>query len=167
MLGFLPFNFNPATIFMGDAGSLLLGYLVVATILLFGEVRGTGPCLVTAALIVFALPITDTALAIFRRRMRGQGIFRPDNEHLHHILRRAGLSVRQTVAVLYTAAVGMAALGCTLVALELRWRYVLAVFVVLFGFVLATGYKYGQRQRMLMLEDEEARDAGEGVREEA
>ena len=149
LLGFLPYNFNPASIFMGDAGALLLGYLVVASILLFAEPAGGGPRLVTAALIIFALPITDTALAIFRRKMRGQGILEPDSEHLHHLLRQAGLSVRQSVAVLYGVAIALAVLGCTLVALQLRWRYVLAVFVVLFGFVLVTGYKYGERRRLL------------------
>lgn len=148
VLGFLPYNFNPATIFMGDAGSLLLGFLVVAAVLLFADVAGGGPRLVTAALIIFALPITETALTIFRRTMRGQHLLEPDTEHLHHMLRRAGLSVRQAVATLYAAAITLAALGCTLVALELRWRYVLGVFVVLFGFVLASGYKYGQHLRL-------------------
>ena len=149
VLGFLPYNFNPATIFMGDAGSLLLGFLAVATLLLFAAVPGSGPRLVTAGLIVLALPIADTALATVRRAMRGQPLFEPDSEHLHHLLRHSGLSVRQTVVLLYGAAAACAVLGCTLVALELRWRYVMAVFVVLFSFVLVSGYKYGQRQRLL------------------
>lgn len=148
LLGFLPYNFNPAAIFMGDAGSLLLGFLCTTTILLFATVP-QGMLLVTAALIVFALPITDTSLAIFRRKMQGQPIFSPDNKHIHHLLRRSGLTVRQSVAVMYSAAAMFAALGIAMVALEFRWRYILAVFVVLYGFIMVTAYKYGQRCAIL------------------
>ena len=95
--GFLPFNWNPATIFMGDAGSLLLGFLAVSAILLMGDVGNYSLKLVTASLVVFAVPITDTSLAIVRRKLRGQPIFAPDSQHLHHLLRRSGLSVRQSV----------------------------------------------------------------------
>lgn len=158
VLGFLPYNFNPATIFMGDAGSLLLGYLSVSIILLFAQVSGDGPKIVTAALIVFALPITDTSLAIFRRKMRGKPIFSPDNGHIHHLLRRSGLSVKQAVLVLYGAATIFATLGCALVVYELAWRYVMAVFVVLYAFVMVTAFKYGQRQ--LLMEQLAAGSAG-------
>lgn len=146
LLGFLPYNFNPATIFMGDAGSLLVGYLCVSAMLMFCR-YDNGQCLllVTASLIVFALPITDTSLAIFRRKMRGQGILSPDNEHIHHLLRRAGLSVRQSVLVLYLISGLFAALGVTMVAMELRWRYVLVVFVGLYSSIMVTAYKYGRR----------------------
>ncbi|MEX0654995.1 MAG: MraY family glycosyltransferase [Phycisphaeraceae bacterium] len=147
VLGFLPYNFNPATIFMGDAGSLLLGYLCVTTILLFAGATH-GLVLVTAALIVFALPITDTSLAIFRRKMQGKPIFSPDAQHIHHLLRRSGLSVKQTVFVLYSLAALFAATGVTLIWAELRWRYIMAVFVVLYGFVMVTAYKYGQQQQI-------------------
>ncbi len=145
ILGFLPYNFNPASIFMGDAGSLLLGYLSVASILLFAQ-KGVKDNLlmVTACLIVFALPITDTSLAIFRRKLRGKPIFSPDNQHIHHLLRRSGLSVKQTVMVMYGLAITFAVLGCTLVAMQLRWRYILAVFVVLYGFIMVISYKYSK-----------------------
>ncbi len=144
LLGFLPYNFNPASIFMGDAGSLLIGYLCISTILLFSQTGGRALLLVTACLIVFALPITDTSLAIFRRKMRGKPLFSPDNEHLHHLLRRTGMSVRRSVLVMYAMAMLFAILGVTLVALELRWRYVLAVFFTLYGFILVTAYKYSR-----------------------
>lgn len=148
MLGFLPYNFSPATIFMGDAGSLLLGYLCATTILLFTGTTGTGVLLVAACLIVFAVPIIDTMLAIFRRKLAGRPVFSPDTCHIHHMLRQAGLSVKQTVLVLYAASALFAAIGCTMVALRVG-PYILAVFVVLFGFVMVTAYKYGQRQVLL------------------
>ncbi len=143
LIGFLPYNFNPAKIFMGDAGSLLLGYLCVATILLFAQAQGT-LLMVTAALIVFALPITDTSLAIFRRKMQGRPIMSPDNGHLHHLLQRSGMSVRQTVLCLYGLGLVFASLGVTLVLLEARVRYVMALFVVLYLAIIIVAYRYGQ-----------------------
>lgn len=146
VLGFLPYNFNPATIFMGDAGSLLLGYLSAATMLMFSLTDDTHALLaVTAGLIVFALPITDTSLAIFRRKMQGMSMSTPDARHLHHLLRRSGLSVRQSVTVMYGVATLFAALGVALIALEFRWRYILAVAMVLYGFIFVTAYKIGLR----------------------
>lgn len=148
ILGFLPYNFNPASIFMGDAGSLLLGYLCVSSVLLFTDTPD-GPKLVTAALLVFALPITDTSLAICRRLVSGKSIFSPDNGHIHHILIRRGMSTRQAVLTLYGVSIGFAALGCAMVAFELRWRYVLAVVVVMYGFIIVTAFKTARNQVLL------------------
>lgn len=146
VLGFLPFNFNPATIFMGDAGSLLLGYLCAATMLMFAQTDDNYALLaVTAGLIVFALPIADTSLAIFRRKMQGISMSSPDARHLHHLLRRSGLSVRQSVLSLYVVAIMFMLLGVMLIALDFRWRYVLAVAMVLYGFIFVTAYKFGLR----------------------
>ncbi len=155
ILGFLPYNFNPASIFMGDTGSLLLGYLSVATILLFAHAGAKGPFFVMAALIVFAVPITDTALAIVRRKMRGKPLFSPDNQHIHHqlvgLMRSFGLSpnlsVKAAVFSIYGLATLFAVLGSAMI--YLRWRYVMAVFVFLFGFVIVTAYKSGHRQIVL------------------
>lgn len=143
ILGFLPYNFNPASIFMGDAGSLLLGFLSVSAILLFGDAQGWSLKLVTAALVIFAVPITDTSLAIVRRKLRGQPIFSPDNQHLHHLLRKSGLSVKKSVFMMYGAAIVFGALGVAMVALELQWRYSLAIFTVLYGFIMVIAFKYG------------------------
>jgi UDP-GlcNAc:undecaprenyl-phosphate/decaprenyl-phosphate GlcNAc-1-phosphate transferase len=153
VLGFLPYNFNPASIFMGDAGSLLLGYLCVASILLYADAGGNSLLLVTAGLIVFAVPITDTSLAIFRRKMQGKPILSPDSQHIHHLLRRKGLSVKQSVMVIYAFATMFAVLGYSMVALELRWRYVLAVFFVVYGFIVVTAYKYGRQYAILHPQD--------------
>ncbi len=155
LLGFLPYNFNPANIFMGDAGSLLLGYLCVSTILLFVHAATMGPFLVLAGLIVFALPITDTTLAIVRRKLNGQPIFSPDNQHLHHQLLRAvknlrlgpNLSVKLTVSLIYMIAAVFAMLGFAIIFF--RARYVLAIFLVIFSFVTVMAYKLGRQQAAL------------------
>jgi len=152
LMGFLPYNFNPANIFMGDAGSLLLGYLSVTTILLFAEKRPGGsvgdPQLVMAGLIIFAVPILDTTLALVRRKMRGASLFSPDNQHLHHQLVRSGLSVKQAVFVLYAISAGFAIVGASLVFV--RMRYVLSVFLVIFGFIVVMAYKVGHRQYLAL-----------------
>ncbi len=150
LLGFLPYNFNPANIFLGDAGSLLLGYLCASTIVVFAD----QPKLVVAALVVFALPITDTALAIFRRKMRRQPVFMPDNQHIHHqllrVMNHAGFrpstSIKLSVMVMYLLALVFTVLGCSLVFL--RWRFVMAVAAPLFAFVVVGAYKVGQRQSL-------------------
>ena len=134
LLGFLPYNFNPASIFMGDAGSLLLGYLGAAAILSFSDTGGHSVTYVVASLIIFAIPITDTSLAIVRRKLRGFPIFAPDNEHIHHLIRRTGLSVRASVLVLYGIAVLLVALGWLVAIAELQLRYVIpAVFALYVG----------------------------------
>lgn len=159
--GFLPYNFNPANIFMGDAGSLLLGYLSISTILQFTHVPNRGPLLVIAGLIIFALPITDTTLAIFRRKMRGQPILSPDNQHLHHLFLRwaqrfrigKGTSVKVAVISMYLLAAMFAVLGCTMMVVFTRWRYILAIFFAFFAFIVVTAYKAGHRHAMQMKED--------------
>lgn len=145
VLGFLPYNFHPANIFMGDAGSMLLGYLGASTILLFA---GTGDPdalkLITAGLVVFAVPIIDTVLAIARRRSLGMPLFGADNFHLHHQFIREGFTVRQAVAMLYIMATSFALFGCSL--LFLRFRYTAALFLVSVGFISIMAFKIGHRQ---------------------
>jgi small basic protein len=87
VLGFLPWNFNPAVIFLGDCGSLLIGYLLVVIILLLGEQGQTH--LVFAGLIIFSLPIMDTSLAILRRKLAGVSMSQADANHIHHLAKRA------------------------------------------------------------------------------
>lgn len=146
VLGFLPYNFNPATIFMGDTGSMLLGFLCISTILLFAEKSQDAPTLVMAGLTVFALPLIDTSLAIVRRKSRGQPIFSADNQHLHHQLIHSGMTVKQSVLTLYVMALGFAGLGFAMVSL--RFRFVLAVFLVVTCFVIVTAWKVGHRQHL-------------------
>ena len=133
VLGFLIYNFNPASIFLGDTGSLLLGYLCIVMVLMLGE-RGQTH-LVIAGLIVFALPIMDTALAITRRKMAGKPISEPDANHIHHLLMRKYGSVKKAVFVLYSisalfAIVGVTLAWVTLTDLVRAWMiYVIAALI--------------------------------------
>lgn len=110
-LGFLPYNFNPARIFLGDAGSMLLGY-VLGGLSVLGTYKSYTALSLLVPLAALGVPVADTALAIARRWRRGRPIFQADTEHLHHQLLRRGLSQRQTALVLYlvTAILGGGAL---------------------------------------------------------
>lgn len=98
-LGFLIYNFNPASIFMGDTGSTFLGFMI-AVIALLGYKAATVTSLIVPILILF-LPLMDTILAIFRRILRGENIGAPDKEHLHHQLLRLNKSTKKTVGIMY------------------------------------------------------------------
>lgn len=139
-LGFLVYNFNPASIFLGDAGSLLIGYLSVTIVMSFANLRpfdcpyapgpaphaadglpsltpdrgfeGMATLLVMCGLAMFGVPILDTALSIIRRWRAGVPFSTPDANHLHHRVKRAmGGSVRKAVLSLYGLELGLVLLG--------------------------------------------------------
>lgn len=99
-LGFLPFNFHPAKIFMGDGGSLFLGFML-ATLSIVGPVKSATIMAVIIPVLVLGLPIFDTAFAIFRRLVNHRPIMEADKGHLHHRLMAAGMGQRRTVLTLY------------------------------------------------------------------
>lgn len=98
-LGFLLHNFNPAKIFMGDTGSLFLGF-TISVIALLGFKATTLTSLVIP-IVILAIPIFDTALAILRRILKGEKITTPDKDHFHHQLLKMKFSVRSTVLIIY------------------------------------------------------------------
>lgn len=100
-IGFLPFNFNPAKIFMGDGGSQLLGFSIAALSIL-GTVKSATVIVMVLPALVLGLPILDTLMAIIRRTMRGQSISTADKEHLHHRILRAGFGQRRAVLLMYS-----------------------------------------------------------------
>ena len=157
VLGFLPWNFNPAVIFLGDCGSLLIGYLVVVSILMLGEKGDTH--LVFAGLIIFSLPIMDTALAILRRKLAGVPMSTADANHIHHIAKRELGGVKKAVLALYGISVTFAVLGVLLGALAIeqivRLRILYAISIVLFGAIGAVALKVALRNRWQMQTVEE------------
>jgi len=149
-LGFLPHNFNPATIFLGDCGSLLLGYVSVVIILMLGDEGKTH--LVFAGLIVFAVPIMDTVLAIMRRKLSGRSMSTADDQHIHHQLKRALGGVKRAVFALYGISGAFALVGFTLAALvvqdKIRFRVVYGMAIVLFGMIGVFAFKAARRQEL-------------------
>jgi len=109
VLGFLPYNIPPASIFMGDAGSMLLGFFVASMMAMFCQ-EGTARWFV-GAWAVFALPALDTGLAVIRRVLSRKSIFAGDRSHLYDQLVDRGMSVKQVVALFYFLATIAAVLG--------------------------------------------------------
>lgn len=139
-LGFLPHNFNPANIFLGDTGSLLLGYCTIVAVLMLGDTGATH--LVLAGLAIYALPIIDTTLAIVRRKVSGKKISDADDQHLHHMLKRA-LGVKGAVLVLYGIAGSFAVLGVLMS--EGRQRVIYALAMVVASFIGVTAFKIARK----------------------
>ena len=113
LLGFLRYNFNPASVFLGDCGSLLIGFLLGCYGVLWSQKSATVLGM-TAPLMVLAIPLLDTALAIVRRFLRRQHIFEADRGHIHHRLLARGLTPRRVVLLLY----GMCGIAAVLSLLQ-------------------------------------------------
>jgi UDP-GlcNAc:undecaprenyl-phosphate GlcNAc-1-phosphate transferase len=126
--GFLPFNRHPAKIFMGDAGSMLLGFMAAALMLLFAE--GV-PRWWMASVVVFGLPILDTAVALVRRLLNRRPLFVSDRGHIYDQMIDRGIPLRKTVAICYVLAGVYAVIG--LVMSQIRTWYAAGVHVFVFA----------------------------------
>jgi UDP-GlcNAc:undecaprenyl-phosphate/decaprenyl-phosphate GlcNAc-1-phosphate transferase len=100
ILGFLPYNFNPASIFMGDTGAQLLGFLLAA-ISIEGAIKSAAAFAIAVPILALGLPIYDTLFAVIRRKINGKPIMQADKGHLHHRLLDMGLSQREAVIIMY------------------------------------------------------------------
>jgi UDP-GlcNAc:undecaprenyl-phosphate GlcNAc-1-phosphate transferase len=139
VLGFLPFNFNPASIFMGDTGSMFLGFCCAVMIILMSQ--GQHWRWFLASMVMFALPVLDTALAFTRRWVNGRPLFSADKLHFHHQLVARGLSVKKTVLISYGLAVFFAFAGGLIAVV--RTRYAVAFYLIIFAYVIVAAYKMG------------------------
>ena len=115
ILGFLRFNFNPATIFLGDCGSLFIGFMLSALALEGATQKAPTVIAVAIPVVSFGLPILETMLSIFRRLISGKPVFTADREHIHHKLLQLGMSDRKVVIVLYAVSAVFALLSLFLV----------------------------------------------------
>lgn len=113
-VGFLRYNFNPARVFMGDTGGMLLGFMLGA-IAVEGALKGATSIALSIPVLTLGVPFFDTACAVLRRLLSGRPISQRDDQHLHHQLLRAGLSQRQAVLLLYLISAVLAAVALALV----------------------------------------------------
>lgn len=125
-LGFLFYNFPPASIFLGDSGSLYLGFTLATLGILTTQTASTALA-VAIPVVSCGLPILDTLLAMTRRFLRGERIFNPDRGHIHHRLRDLGHSPRKVALIMYAACAGFALLSLLLVQPAGRMTAVLFV----------------------------------------
>ena len=135
--GFLKFNFHPATIFLGDSGSLFVGFMLSALALAASQ-KGTTMIAVAIPVVSFGLPIMDVGIAVVRRYLSGKPLFGADREHIHHKLLKRGLSQRDAVFILYGVSAALALLSLAM----LHGGRIIALVLV----VLGTGIFVGVQQ---------------------
>lgn len=153
--GFLPFNFSPARTFMGDGGSLFLGYMIAVLSVISPLKRAT---MVGAIIPILALavPLFDTVFAIVRRLYRGQPIMQADKEHLHHHLLAAGFGQRRSVLVIY-GIVGIMGIVSVLISRELyKDAFFLALIAMLYlGIIIIPKQPIKDKKEEKNTDDEE------------
>ena len=155
-LAFLRYNFHPASVFMGDSGSLFLGTLI-AILSVSGVTRSQGIAVFIVPLVIAGVPVIDTATSIVRRIREGKRIDEADMEHVHHRMLASGMSQTRTVLILYAFSAILAFAGCFMGSFSgpRRWAAIailaVLVFIViwrmhLFGPVLQ--HYYRRRDKM-------------------
>lgn len=137
-LGFLPFNFNPAKVFMGETGSAFLGF-TLGIISIQGTLKSYAAISIAIPLLVLGVPLFDTTFAIIRRILTGKSIAEADRGHLHHRLIDMGLSQRQSVVIMYTAS---GALGLCAIVLADRGALSAIILLVSISIFIVGGARY-------------------------
>ncbi|QZY55511.1 glycosyltransferase family 4 protein [Crassaminicella profunda] len=144
-LGFLPYNFNPAKIFMGDTGSLFLGYML-ATISVFGLTKGAVAIATIVPVLALGLPIFDTTFAILRRMLNGRPIMEPDKGHLHHKLLSTGMGQKRTVLILYAIS-GIFGVSAALMSRSKGWDSLFIIIAACALMYISVGMQRYQKQK--------------------
>lgn len=148
-LGFMPYNLNPAKIFMGDTGALLLGY-VLSTVSIIGLFKFYAIISFAVPFLVLGLPLFDTAFAFFRRLFTGKNPMSPDRGHFHHRLIDLGLNQKQAVAILYAISVILGLSAVVIVtSSEIRAIILVLAFCVaaVIGFFVMKGRNGNSQQK--------------------
>lgn len=144
--GFLKFNFTPATIFMGDAGSLLLGFLL-ASITLLSSTKAPALLALLIPMVAVALPLFETVFAFVRRTLKGQHPFRGDRRHLHHRFLALGFSPRRTVLTFYYLTAYFGVVAYVLQRLEAKATLALVVIIGMGMLLLVENMRFLERTR--------------------
>ena len=172
LLGFLYYNFNPASIFLGDCGSLTIGFLLGCYGLMWNQHAHAGLGML-APLVALAFPMFEVGLSVFRRFLRNRPIFSSDKNHIHHRIQLLGLSHRDTALVLYGVAAMIAVVAVLQTILEPRLATVVLLlflaaayvgfrtlrypeFGILGKFLFAGGFRGTLRSNIHLLEYEES-----------
>jgi UDP-GlcNAc:undecaprenyl-phosphate/decaprenyl-phosphate GlcNAc-1-phosphate transferase len=153
--GFLRFNFHPATIFLGDSGSLFIGFLISA-LAIAGSQKSPTIVAVSIPLVSLGFPILDVVLSVVRRFIGGKPLFLGDRNHIHHKLLKRGLSQREAVLLLYTVTAGFGLISLVL----LHHAAAVALILALTGTAVLVGVqqlRYGEFGEMLSLMQHAAR----------
>src|SRR6185437_15652467 len=138
LTGFLRYNFNPASIFLGDSGALFIGFLL-ASLSVLGAQKATTAVAVITPILAFGLPVVDTGMTMARRLISGRPLFQGVGEHIHHMLLARGWSQRRVVMILYAvcAVFGLVAALSTKTSSPVNG---LVLFVIAVAVIIAVGH---------------------------
>ena len=158
-IGFMPFNINPAKIFMGDTGSMFLGY-TLAVMSVQGLFKFYAIVTFAVPFVVLGLPIVDTVFAIVRRLLKGQSPFAADRGHVHHRLVDLGFDQKQTVAILYalSAVLGLSAVVLTSSGEAKILILVLAVALAVFFGISVFAYDLKKEKEQVKKDEDNKKD---------
>lgn len=140
ILGFLPYNFNPASIFMGDTGAQLLGFLLAA-ISIEGAIKSAAAFAIAVPILALGIPIYDILFAMIRRKINGKPIMQADKGHLHHRLLDMGLTQRQAVIIMYLISAVLGSFAIIAMQISTQKSYFLLAMVMVVLVVIA--WKFG------------------------
>lgn len=139
--GFLIYNFNPARIFMGDSGSMFIGY-ILAVLSLRSQSKAHAVVSIMVPIIAMGVPILDTTLAFMRRILRHQSIFAADKQHIHHFLLSLGFNQRKTVLILYSISVLFTILSMVMIFNKNVDTFLIVLIFAIIVFVIITKLGY-------------------------
>ncbi|NLY51843.1 MAG: undecaprenyl/decaprenyl-phosphate alpha-N-acetylglucosaminyl 1-phosphate transferase [Firmicutes bacterium] len=139
-LGFLRYNFNPASVFMGDTGAMFLGFML-SSLAVEGALKGAATVAVAVPVVILGLPTLDTVFSVVRRVRNGLPFYKADRGHLHHRLLDLGLSQRQAVLLLYGTALVFGSLGVLLV--QAPPALGLGLLFLLLGLLISAANRWG------------------------
>lgn len=140
ILGFLPYNFNPASIFMGDTGAQFLGFLLAA-ISIEGAIKSAAAFAIVVPILALGIPIYDTLFAMIRRKINGKPIMQADKGHLHHRLLDMGLTQRQAVIIMYLISAVLGSFAILAMQISTQRSYFLLTMVMIVLVIIA--WKFG------------------------
>ncbi|EGY80202.1 MAG: MraY family glycosyltransferase [Peptoniphilus sp.] len=127
--GFLPYNFNPAKIFMGDTGALFLGFML-SYISIEGIMKSAAALTIIVPVLILGVPVFDTTFAMVRRKLSGKKIMQADKGHLHHRLLALGLTQKQTVLILYVISVIFGLLAIVVAEVDAKMGLFISALVI-------------------------------------
>ena len=128
-LGFLPFNFNPASIFMGDTGALFLGF-TLSFLAIEGVMKSIAMITIFIPVLILGVPVFDTTFAMIRRKLSGKSIAEADKGHLHHRLLRHGFNQKQTVLALYGVSMVFGVIGNIVSTMHEKNGLITAILII-------------------------------------
>ncbi|WP_057976862.1 glycosyltransferase family 4 protein [Caloramator mitchellensis] len=139
-LGFLPYNFNPASIFLGDSGAQLLGFLLAA-ISIQGAIKSAAAFAIAVPIIALGIPIYDTLFAMIRRKINNRPISEADRGHFHHRLLDMGLNQKQVVLIMYSVSIVFGIVS--VLAMLLTAKKSFALLIIIFAVTLSFAIEFG------------------------